>query len=157
HRIEVVVDRLLVPEPSPQGEPNPDAGRIADSVEQALRLGDGTVIILPLDGSEQLFSERFACVYDNLSFGEIEPRNFSFNSPHGACPDCSGLGNRLEIDPELIIPNRDLSLAEGAIAAWGKAGINGNSFYRSLLESVAEQYDFSFRAPVRELPAEKLK
>src|SRR5919204_1339628 len=157
HRIEVVVDRLVVPEPTAPGEPNPDAGRIADSVEQALRLGQGTAIVLPLDGEEQLFSEHFACVYCNLSFGPIEPRNFSFNSPHGACPDCSGLGSRLEIDPELVIPNPDLSLAEGAIAAWGKAGINGNSFYRSLLESVAEHYGFSSRAPVRELSPAELK
>jgi excinuclease ABC subunit A len=155
HRIEVVVDRLVVPEPVPEGQGNPDASRIADSVEQALRLGQGTAIILPLGGEEQLFSEHLACVYDNLSFPAIEPRNFSFNSPHGACPDCGGLGNRLEIDPELVIPNRDLSLADGAVVAWGKAGINGNSFYRSLLESVADQYGFSSRAPVRELSSEQ--
>src|SRR5919198_4906513 len=157
HRIEVVVDRLVVPEAAPAGESNPDTGRIADSVEQALRLGQGTAIILPLDGEEQLFSEHFACVYCNLSFGPIEPRNFSFNSPHGACPDCSGLGSRLEIDPDLVIANKDLSLSEGAVAAWGKAGINGNSFYRSLLESVADYYGFSAHVPVRELKPEHLK
>jgi len=160
HRIEVVVDRLVVPDPHPEPLPAGDGtsatGRIADSVEQALRLGKGTAIILPLDGDEQLFSEHLACVYDNLSFPAIEPRNFSFNSPHGACPDCGGLGNRLEIDPDLVIPNRDLSLADGAVVAWGRAGINGNSFYRSLLESVADHYGFSARTPVRELSAEQL-
>src|SRR6266516_4290520 len=157
HRIEVVVDRLVVPEAAPAGESNPDSGRIADSVEQALRLGQGTAIILPLEGEEQLYSEHLACVYCNLSFGVLEPRNFSFNSPHGACQDCGGLGNRLEIDPDLVTPNKDLSLAEGAIAPWGRAGINGNSFYRSLLESVADQYGFSPRVAVRELSPAELK
>jgi excinuclease ABC subunit A len=157
HRIEVVVDRLVVPEPSPAGERNPDAGRIADSVEQALRLGQGTAIVLPVDGEEQLYSEHFACVYCGLSFGPIEPRNFSFNSPHGACPDCGGLGHRLEIDPELVVPNRQLSLSQGALAPWGKAGINGNSFYRSLVESVAEAYGFSASAPVAELTPDQLR
>jgi excinuclease ABC subunit A len=170
HRIEVVVDRLAVPDsPHPVGldetralpegegsDRHPDAGRIADSVEQALRLGQGTVIILPLDGEEQLYSERFACVYCNLSFGEIEPRNFSFNSPHGACPDCGGLGNRLDVDPQLVMPNRDLSLAQGALAPWSKAGLNGNSFYRWLLESVAVQYRFSTQTPVRKLTPAQL-
>jgi excinuclease ABC subunit A len=157
HRIEVVVDRLVVPDTAQPAEAGTDTNRIADSIEQALRLGEGTVIILPLDGEEQLYSEHFACVHCNLSFGEFEPRNFSFNSPHGACPECTGLGTRLEVDPGLVIPNRELSLAEGAIAAWGKAGMNGNVYYRAVLESVAEAYGFSARTPVKELTEEQLK
>src|SRR5205085_2634743 len=112
HTIEVVVDRLIVPELVSGDNDigiNPDTGRVADSVEQALKLGSGTVIVATMDGesSEDLiFSEHFACVYDNISLGEIEPRTFSFNSPHGACPECTGLGHRLEVDPDLVIPNK---------------------------------------------------
>ncbi|MBA2450000.1 MAG: excinuclease ABC subunit UvrA [Chloroflexi bacterium] len=171
HTIEVVVDRLVVPETSGQraagggqtDEARPtDVGRIADSVEQALKLGDGTIVVSVLPstemptGRELVFSEHFACVFCGISLGEIEPRTFSFNSPHGACPDCTGLGHRLEIDPELVIPNRALSLAEGAIASWGKAGINGNAWYREILAAVAKRYGFSIRQPVCELPQRAL-
>ncbi|MDP8922210.1 MAG: excinuclease ABC subunit UvrA, partial [Chloroflexota bacterium] len=157
HTIEVVVDRLAVPEPqSEEDGRSPDAGRIADSIEQALKLGEGTVVVAVVDrdgtvSAEHLYSEKNTCVYDNISLGEIEPRTFSFNSPHGACPACTGLGHRLEIDPELVIPNRNLSLADGAIAAWGKAGINGNAWYREMLNAVANYAGFSIRAPVAEL------
>ncbi len=162
HDIEVVVDRLAVPEPpGPDEGPSSDIGRIADSIEQALKLGEGTVLIAQVDrdgsvASEHLFSEKNTCVYDNISLGEIEPRTFSFNSPHGACPECTGLGHRLEIDPELITPNLGLSLAEGAIAPWGKAGINGNSWYREMLAAVADYGSFSLRTPVGELSQEHL-
>jgi excinuclease ABC subunit A len=162
HTIEVVVDRLAVPEPQGLDEgPSPDTGRIADSVEQALKLGEGTVLIAVVDregavSEEQLFSEKNTCVYDNISLGEIEPRTFSFNSPHGACPECTGLGHRLEIDPELVIPNKNLSLADGAIASWGKAGINGNAWYREMLDAVSKYAGFSMRAPVSELSDEHL-
>src|SRR5438067_893296 len=81
--------------------------------------------------------QQFACAYDNLSLGEIEPRTFSFNSPHGACPACTGLGHRLEVDPELVIPNKSLSIEDGAIVSWGKAGINGNVWYRDLVAALA--------------------
>jgi excinuclease ABC subunit A len=153
HSIEVVVDRLVV---SHDAE---DKSRIADSVEQALRLGKGQVIISrPLDDGgwdDQLYSEQFACPYDGTSLPPIEPRTFSFNTPHGACPTCTGLGTRLEVDPDLVLANKDLSLSEGAISAWGKAGWNGNSYYRTLLESVAQHYEIPLNVPVRELTQEQ--
>ena len=103
HTIEVVVDRLVV-------NADADVNRFTDSVEQSINLGSGVVQVSVVDGEELLFSERFACVHCGVSLGEIEPRTFSFNSPHGACPTCTGLGFKLEIDPELIIPNKDLRL-----------------------------------------------
>ena len=95
HSIEVVVDRLVMGQS--------DQSRIADSVETALKLGAGVVLVSIIDGEEFLFSEHFACVHCGISLGEIAPRTFSFNCPHGACPDCSGLGVKLEIDPELVL------------------------------------------------------
>ncbi|MCC7367502.1 MAG: excinuclease ABC subunit UvrA [Chloroflexi bacterium] len=156
HTIEVVVDRLVVPEPlvaGDEGSADTDTGRIADSVEQALKLGSGTVIVAAMgdEPAEHIYSEHFACVYDNISLGEIEPRTFSFNSPHGACPDCTGLGHRLEIDPELVIPNRSLSIDGGAIVPWGKAGINGNVWYRDIVAALAKHRGFSLTAPVADL------
>src|SRR4030043_253361 len=111
HTIEAVVDRLQIGEA--------ENNRIADSVETALKLGAGVVLVSVMDGEELLFSEHFACVHCGISLGEIAPRTFSCNSPHGACPACSGLGVKLEIDPDLLIPNKDLSLAQGAIHPWG--------------------------------------
>ena len=99
-----------------------DPTRVADSVETALKLGAGVVLVSIIDGEELLFSEHFACVQCGISLGEIAPRTFSFNSPHGACPDCTGLGHKLEIDPELVVPNKNLSLAEGAIQPWSREG-----------------------------------
>jgi excinuclease ABC subunit A len=157
HTIEVVVDRLVVPEQSSDegdGDSGVDTGRIADSVEQALKLGSGTVVVTVLgqDGDEEhVYSEHFACVYDNISLGEIEPRTFSFNSPHGACPECTGLGHRLEIDPDLVIPNRSLSIDDGAIVPWGRAGINGNVWYRDMVAALANYRGFSLAQPVSEL------
>src|SRR3979411_233948 len=155
HSIAVVVDRLVV---SRQSE---DKSRIADSVEQALKLGSGQVIIsqpTPEGGWEdRLYSQNFACPYDGTSLPALEPRSFSFNTPHGACPTCTGLGTRLEVDPDLILANKDLSLAQGAIAAWGKAGWNGNSYYKSMLESVAKYYGFSMTTPIRQLKPEHLQ
>ncbi len=164
HTIEVVVDRLTVPEPGPteEGGRSPDVGRIADSVEQALKLGSGsvTVSVMPSaelpTGREQVFSEHFACTVCRVSLGEIEPRTFSFNSPHGACPDCTGLGHRLEVDPDLVIPNKSLSLAGGAIVPWGKAGINGNAWYRQLVWALGRHYGFSVQVPVSELATHEL-
>ena len=98
--------------------------RLTDSVETALGLAGGVVVLdfvdLPEDDQhrERMYSEHLACLYDDLSFDELEPRSFSFNSPYGACPDCTGLGTRLEVDPELVVPDEDQSLAEGAIAPW---------------------------------------
>ncbi|MBM2824383.1 MAG: excinuclease subunit [Dehalococcoidales bacterium] len=139
HSIEVVVDRLVVGQSGSQG-------RIADSVETALKLGSGVVTVAIIDGEELVFSEHFACIYCGLSLGEIEPRTFSFNSPHGACPACTGLGVKLEIDPELIIPNRELSLAEGAIhPGWWL------SWHTHELEVLARRNGFSLNHPVNEL------
>jgi excinuclease ABC subunit A len=154
HTIEVVVDRLVVPEPSADADSRTDVGRVADSVEQALKLGNGTVIVSLMgqdEAEDQVFSEHFACVYDGISLGEIEPRTFSFNSPHGACPECTGLGHRLEIDPDLVIPNRALAINDGAIVSWGKAGINGNAWYREVVEALARHRGFSIHQPVSEL------
>jgi excinuclease ABC subunit A len=121
HTIEVVVDRLVVRRfPEPEAEEARSArSRLTDSVETALELGDGVVIVNDVSDSANprdiLYSEKLACVYGHISLPEIEPRTFSFNNPHGACPDCQGLGMRLEIDPALVIPNGDLSLEGGAI------------------------------------------
>ncbi len=101
--------------------------------------------------TEIIFSEQFACPYCQISFGEIEPRTFSFNNPHGACPECTGLGFRLEVDPELIVPNPALSLAGGAVAPWIRAG-TAHSFHVSMLNSLAREYDFSTDTPWRDLP-----
>jgi len=155
HSIAVVVDRLVV------GHGTEDRSRIADSIEQSLKLGSGQVIVSQprSDGGwdDRLYSELFACPYDGTSLPALEPRSFSFNTPHGACPTCTGLGTRLEVDPDLVLANKDLSLAQGAIAAWGKAGWNGNSYYKSMLESVARHYGFSMSTPVRELKPEHIQ
>jgi excinuclease ABC subunit A len=153
HTIAVVVDRLVV------STAHEDKSRIADSIEQALKLGSGQVIIsepVGTDWKDTLFSENFACPYDGTSLPALEPRSFSFNTPHGACPTCTGLGTRLEVDPDLVLANKDLSLNQGAIAAWGKAGWNGNSYYKSLLESVARYYGFSMDTPIRNLKKEQI-
>ncbi len=144
HTIEVVVDRLVTGE-------GLESSRVADSVETALKLGGGVALVAIPDGEDLLFSEHFACVYDGYSLGEIEPRTFSFNSPHGACPDCTGLGYKLELDPDLVVPNKGLSLAEGAIMPWNRAG-SSTPWYTSLLDSLARTNEFSTRTPVRELP-----
>jgi excinuclease ABC subunit A len=157
HSIAVVVDRLVV------SHEHEDKSRIADSIEQALKLGSGQVIISepiagqPSEWKDTLYSENFACPYDGTSLAALEPRSFSFNTPHGACPTCTGLGTRLEVDPDLVLANKDLSLNQGAIAAWGKAGWNGNSYYKSLLESVARYYGFSMDTPIRDLKPDQIQ
>ena len=143
HYIEIVVDRLVV-------EQEMDISRVANSVETALREGDGVVQVLQDNGDNLVFSEHFACVHCGISLPEIEPRTFSFNSPHGACQACTGLGFKLDLDPDLIIPNRDLSLSEGAIMPWMRAG-SSSPWYLSLLESAAKAYKFSTKVPVAEL------
>jgi excinuclease ABC subunit A len=150
HTIEVVVDRLVA------GAEESKA-RISDSVETALKRGEGVVLVSVADGEEMLFSEHFACVYCNTSLGEIQPRTFSFNSPHGACPNCTGLGFKLEIDPELVIPNPSLSISEGAIQPWTRAGGTSAFWYTSQLEAVAERHGFSLSTPIRNLSKENLK
>ena len=146
HTIEVVVDRLVV-------DDDADFNRFTDSVEQAVNLGGGVVQVSVVDGEELLFSERFACVHCGVSLGEIEPRTFSFNSPHGACATCTGLGYRLEIDPDLVIPNKDSTLASGAVVPWSRSGTSSPWFY-SLLESLSASYGFSVKDRVRDLKQE---
>ena len=140
HTIEAVIDRLVIGDEA-------QTGRIADSVETALKLGAGVVLVSVVDGEEFLFSEHFACVHCGISIGEIAPRTFSFNSPHGACPECTGLGVKLEIDPNLVIPNKGLTLAEGAVQPWARSS-TVTPWYYSMLHSVARKYDFSVHTPV---------
>jgi excinuclease ABC subunit A len=148
HIIEVVVDRLQI-------EKGENITRLADSIETALKLGAGVVLISIVGGEELLFSEHFACVYCGISLGEIEPRTFSFNSPHGACPVCTGLGCKLEIDPNLVIPDKELSLADGAIQPWSRNG-NMSTWYSSMLESLGQRYGFSLSTPIKNLSESQL-
>ncbi len=146
HYIEVVVDRLIV-------RPDTELNRVAESVETALKEGDG-VVQVDREGEEELvFSEQFACVKCGTGLPEIEPRTFSFNSPHGACTECTGLGFKLEVDPDLVIFNKNLSLAEGAIAPWSRGGAS-SGWYVSLLEAVAGGHGFSAKVPVKDLAPE---
>ena len=149
HTIEVVVDRLQI-------EQSENATRLADSLETALKLGSGVVLIKVLDGEELLFSEHFACVYCSISLGEIAPRTFSFNSPYGACPVCTGLGCKLEIDPNLVIPDKRLSLNEGAIQPWIRNG-QLSTWSRSILQSLGHRHGFSLLTPVKDLSEEQLR
>ena len=149
HYIELVVDRLIIRD-------DIETNRVSDSVEAALREGSGVAQVAIQGGDELFFSEQFACVQCGASLLEIEPRTFSFNSPHGACTACTGLGYRLEVDPELIMPNKDLSLGQGAVVPWTRSG-SSSQWYTSLLESVAKAYGFSSKVPVRELDDEAIQ
>jgi excinuclease ABC subunit A len=154
HSIEVVVDRLVVRAADDEGLARPDASRMADSIETALRLTDGTVMVnLPDESADRLYSERYACPEHGGSFEELAPRNFSFNSPHGACPECTGLGSRLEIDPQRVLPNPNLSLDEGAIVPWRRM-VATESWFAKILNAVAEHYRFRTHVPIRELSDE---
>ena len=153
HYIELVVDRIIV-------RPETELARVAESVETCLREGEGVVEVLreSADGGESetlVFSEQFACARCNVSLPEIEPRTFSFNSPHGACSECTGLGYKLAVDPELVIPNKNLSLSEGAVTPWVRVGTSG-AWYISLMQAVAEANGFSARVPVRELEQDQV-
>jgi excinuclease ABC subunit A len=149
HTIEAVVDRLAVKSTARR--------RLTDSIETALTMTGGTVLLdfvdLPADDPERerTFSEHLACLDDGLSFEELEPRSFSFNSPYGACGDCSGLGTRMEVDPELVIPDPDRSLAEGAVAPWSGSGSTSDYFAR-LLDALSEAAGFSSETAFRSLP-----
>ncbi|MBF8291155.1 MAG: excinuclease subunit [Chloroflexi bacterium] len=186
HSIEVVVDRYVVRRaeaPSDwardaAGRPidprsgdtigDPDAPRLADSIETALRLGEGVVLIAPAPApapaaapssdaaasfEERRFSERYSCPYDGTTIDELEPRSFSFNSPHGACPTCTGLGTRLEIDPELVIPDRSRSVLKGAVVPWSRMPTDA-SWRMKITEAVFEAHGWNPAAPINELPAE---
>ncbi len=145
HTLEVVVDRLVVKDKI--------ESRLADSIETALRLADGLVRIEVPDGTSTLFSAKHACIDCGLSYPEITPRMFSFNNPHGACPDCSGLGTRMYFDREQVVPNPELSLREGAIVPWDS---RTGYYYQALLEALSRHYQFDIRTPFVKLP-EKLQ
>ena len=155
HMIDVVVDRLLTEKPGGEGSAA-SASRVADSVEVALKLGTG-VVRVAIDGEdERLYSEHFACVDCGVSLGEIAPRNFSFNSPHGACAQCTGLGVRRELDPELVVPNKRLSINEGAIQPWSRASTT-STWRQRILEALAKKHRFSLDEPVAKLSKAHLK
>ncbi|MDR2985030.1 MAG: excinuclease ABC subunit UvrA, partial [Nocardiopsaceae bacterium] len=149
HTIEVIVDRLSVKDSARR--------RLTDSVETALGLSGGVVVLdfvdLPDDdpNRERMYSEHLACLYDDLSFEELEPRSFSFNSPWGACPDCTGLGTRMEVDPELVVGDPDLSLAEGAIGVW--SGGHVNDYFLRLMDALGSSLGFNVNTPWAKLPA----
>jgi excinuclease ABC subunit A len=144
HTVEIVIDRYFL-------EEKPDRPRLSDSLETASRYGKGLVVIVdPQNKHEWLFSQEFSCPNCGINLPPIEPRDFSFNSPHGACPDCTGLGVKQEIDPDLVIPNRSLSLDEGAIKPWSKSG--RSRWHLRLLEAFADSLGFSLNTPVEKLP-----
>jgi excinuclease ABC subunit A len=158
HTIEVVVDRLIIRrEPGVTVEEHPDRVRIIDSLEVALRIAGGTAVGQVIDGPEMLFSEKFACPFCGISLGELEPRNFSFNSPHGACPECTGLGTKMEFDPEMIIPNSSLSISEGAIVPWTRSTGDSYLWQYAQLEALAQKYNFDLKAPINQIPEPILK
>jgi len=180
HTIEVVVDRLVTEGAGGEGTAS-SASRLADSVEQALKLGGGTVLVDIEEPSppgtlsrvgrggvsagngrgaapkheERLYSEHYACAFDGTNVGELAPRNFSFNSPHGACTVCTGLGVKMELDPALVIPNRDLSIEEGAIQPWSRAAAT-NTWYMRTLQAVGKKHGFKLDVPVSEMKQKHL-
>jgi excinuclease ABC subunit A len=148
HRIEIVVDRLVNDADS--------RSRLVQSVEQALDVAEGKVVVLDADADETWsYSLMYACPqHPEVAIPELEPRTFSFNSPHGACPVCTGLGNRLEVDPELVIPNGNLTIAEGAIRPYNR--INVDNWYMKKLQAVADKYGFSLHVPTSQLTEQQL-
>jgi len=155
HTIEAVVDRLVIPAESDDAFRT----RLTDSVETALQWGEGTITVSNLTEKVDIpYSENLACPVHGTTLAEIEPRTFSFNTPHGACPECQGLGSKLEIDPERIIPDRSVSLAEGAVVAmeWQNQARDRQGYYWQMAEAVADHYEIDLEAPVAELPQQHL-
>ncbi len=145
HNIEIVVDRLVVKEGIEK--------RLTDSIEAVLKLADGLMIVDVIDGEPIRFSEGFSCPDCGISIDEVEPRSFSFNNPFGACPECFGLGYKMEFDEDLMIPDKSLSFNEGAVQVMGWQSSNkSTSFAHALLEALAKEYDFSLDTPYKELP-----
>src|SRR5689334_20370943 len=148
HNIEAIVDRIVL---------KPEIrSRLADSVETALKLSQGLVIVTIDEGGtwrDQMFSEKFACPeHPHVSLPELEPRLFSFNSPHGACPECHGLGTTCELDAELIVPDESLSLENGAVEAWRKNGKRMNIYYSRVLRTFARDFGVSYTGPFKDIP-----
>jgi len=148
HKIEVIVDRLV--------NNSESRTRLTQSIEQALEIASGKILIVDDDdNNEALYSLKYACIdHPDISIPDLEPRTFSFNSPHGACPVCTGLGNRLEVDPELVIPNGRLSIAEGAIRPFNRFSVD--AWYMKKLQAVADKYKFSLSVPTSELTEKQL-
>jgi excinuclease ABC subunit A len=144
HTIEVVVDRLSMKSDLRH--------RLTDSVETALALAEGLVTVAVVDGEELTFSERFACPEHGVGLPELQPRIFSFNSPHGACPRCTGLGAQQEIDPDLLVPDPELSIAEGALVPWS---VGNSTYYESVIQAIADRYEIDIDKPWRELTEEQ--
>lgn len=167
HTIEIVIDRLVVKnfqkkyQTMSNGDsievPNPDRSRLADSVELSLKQGDGQMLVVDNDSKEeQNYSEQYASADSGINIPEITPSLFSFNSPQGACEHCHGLGTKLEINPKLVVPNPNLTLAEGAIMPWS-ATTSHLTWYNRILESVAAQLGFSMNVPIKKLTPEQLQ
>jgi excinuclease ABC subunit A len=162
HHIEAVVDRLIIRHPKEDEDLNSFRTRLTDSIETALKFGDGYLIVQdvthPDEARDLHFSEHLACPVHGSVISEIEPRTFSFNTPHGACPECQGLGGKLEIDPELLIPDKNMSLIEGAISAneWSGPREEGGWYWQSM-EAAANYYHIDMEAPVRTIPPEQLR
>lgn len=150
HNIDVIIDRIIVKEGI--------NSRLTESLEIALKLGEGFAIVNNLsDGKDVLFSEHFACAKCGISISEIEPRLFSFNAPFGKCDYCDGLGSLIEVDPELIIPNKDKSILDGAIASFGEASLKAEgSWRRCTLDALSKRYKFSLNTPIKEIEPEIL-
>ncbi|MDS0526225.1 excinuclease ABC subunit UvrA [Clostridium sp. SHJSY1] len=144
HNIEAVVDRIVVKEGI--------EGRLSDSLETALKLGEGLVLVNIIGEEDILFSEKFACPDCGISIDELAPRLFSFNSPFGKCDYCDGLGSLYEIDENLVIPNKELSIMDGAIANWGEGRLKEESWTFAILKALSEEYDFSLHTPIKDLP-----
>ena len=146
HNIEVVVDRIVIKDGI--------ESRLTDSIETAVKLSDGLVIAQIIDGEEILYSTKFACPEHGVGIEELSPRMFSFNAPFGACETCNGLGESKEVDPDLVIPNKDLSIKQGARAAWGSVGVNDDTYYSKMVQSLANHFGVSIETPVKDLPEE---
>lgn len=148
HHIDAVVDRIVIKDGI--------KSRLTDSLETALKLAEGIVIVNIIDGEDMLFSESFACPDCNISIGELAPRMFSFNSPFGKCDTCDGLGTLMEIDEDLVIPDKDKSISEGAIAPWGEGRLKEDSWTYSILTALQKRYNFTIDTPVKDLDPEVL-
>ncbi len=146
HDIDAVIDRLVIREDI--------RGRLAESVEQALRLSEGTVLINIVDGEDMMFSEKFACPVHNVGIEDLEPRLFSFNAPYGKCEHCDGLGTLLEIDENLVIPDKTKSIMDGAIASWGDGRLKEDSWTFGILTALSKKYQFKLDTPIKDLSPE---
>jgi excinuclease ABC subunit A len=160
HTIEAVVDRIVINHTDNMDDDRAALSRLTDSVETALKVGEGYLTVQNITSEPPVdlyFSEHLACPEHGVSLPEIEPRTFSFNTPHGACPECQGLGSKQEIDPDLLLPDRDRSFNEGAIIAmeWGGPKEQGG-YYWQAVEAVARQYHIDLNTPVKDLPEEKV-